>query len=359
MVCYYPIEGYLCKDGCWAASRKTPFSKKKCRDCESMSVPCSTCFGCRRSRTLQWAIRITHESKLYSQNCFLTLTYDKSRLPFRDFGAIPADVGLHYPDFQLFMKSLRERFNGCDSVSHPFFGQIDKKHNKPYPEFYNPIRFYMCGEYGEERGRPHFHVMLFNFNFPDRKFWRRTKSGQPIFRSAILEELWPYGNSEIGSVSFDSAAYVAGYVQKKVFGDKASDAYRWVDPDTGEIFMREPEFSGMSLKPGIAYGWLKQFYGDVYPDDFVVFKGLKFKPPKYYDKKYFDLTAKAHIEFEVGLDGFPYDFKQVFLSADMEAIKFERFLKAQEYLDNSSPERLMVREQVDKAQFAKSKRTLT
>lgn len=359
MVCYYPINGYLCKDGCWSASRKTPFSKRQCRNSESMTVPCSTCFGCRRARTLQWAIRITHESKLYNNNCFLTLTYDPLRLPNRYPDQLPADVGLCYADFQLFMKSLRERFQGCDLVSHPFYGQVDGRHGKPFPEFYKPIRFYMCGEYGEERGRPHFHVILFNFNFPDRKLWRRTKSGSPIYRSAVLEELWPYGNSEIGSVTFESAAYVAGYVQKKVFGDASADAYRWIDESTGEIFFREPEFSSMSLKPGIAYGWLKQFYGDVYPDDFVVFKGLKFKPPKYYDKKYFELTSTSHIEFETGLDGFPYNFKEVFLSADMEAIKHERFLKAQDYLDECTPDRLQVREQVDRARYSSSKRTLT
>ena len=94
----------------------------------------------------------------------------------------------------------------------------------------------MCGEYGENRGRPHFHACLFNFDFPDKKVWRKTSQGHPVWRSPSLEALWPYGFSEIGSVTFQSAAYVARYIMKKATGRDAEQVYEWTDPLTGEVF---------------------------------------------------------------------------------------------------------------------------
>ena len=37
------------------------------------------------------------------------------------------------------------------------------------------IRFYMCGEYGENFGRPHYHAILFNVDFLTKPFGVRLK----------------------------------------------------------------------------------------------------------------------------------------------------------------------------------------
>ena len=91
---------------------------------------------------------------------------------------------MDYRHFQLFMKRLRKEFAPTN------------------------IRFYMCGEYGEDFSRPHFHACLFNCFFGDRKRIPGGASGSPLYRSDILERLWPFGYSSIGDVTFESAAYV-------------------------------------------------------------------------------------------------------------------------------------------------------
>lgn len=139
------------------------------------------------------------------------------------------------------------------------------------------VRFFACGEYGSQKGRPHYHACLFGNDFPDRKLWR-VKKGVPLYRSSTLERLWPAGFSTIGDVTFESAAYVARYIMKKRLGKDAEEFYE----SRGVI----PEFQLMSLKPGIGAGWLEKYRMDAYPSDFVIVNGKKCKPPRYYDKIY-------------------------------------------------------------------------
>jgi hypothetical protein len=170
------------------------------------------------------------------------------------------------------------------------------------------IRFYHCGEYGEvcrvsgksrhnapagkfypSIGRPHYHALLFGFNFPDRELFKISPQGNHLYTSNILAELWPYGLAVIGDVSFQSAAYVARYVMKKVNGSKADEVdrfglrpYERMNLQTGEVFQCAPEYTTMSRRPGIGKDWYDKFKDDVFPHDYVVVNGVKCRPPKYY-----------------------------------------------------------------------------
>jgi len=270
-----------------------------------MSIPCGQCVGCRLERSRQWAIRCVHEASLHQHNCFVTLTYNDANLP--------PGQSLNYRHFQLFMKRLRKRLG-------------------------DDIRFYMCGEYGENFGRPHYHAILFNVDFPDKTVWRKTKTGHHQYRSKILEELWPFGNSEIGSVTFDSAAYCARYIMKKVTGEASSFHYCTIDPLTGEVLSeRTPEFNNMSRRPGLAKGWFDAFHAtDVAPHDHVVIRGRTMKPPKYYDYCYELLSPD-----------------------EMKKVKARRASAARKALDNSTPERLAAREAVVQANLSRLSRPLT
>lgn len=141
----------------------------------------------------------------------------------------------------------------------------------------NPIKFFHCGEYGENTQRPHHHACLFNFDFPDKTLWS-IRDGIRLYRSKSLERLWPFGHSTIGEVTFESAAYVARYVLKKITGEAAKAHYN------GRI----PEFCTMSrggrTGRGLAYQWFEKYTDDVYPKDFIVIRGKKIKVPKYYDR---------------------------------------------------------------------------
>ena len=243
MPCYHPMRAFRTADGSVVFHEKARFKIEG-----ELTLPCGQCIGCRLERSRQWAIRCVHESKMHKLNCFLTLTYDDAH--------IPENRSLDYKHFQGFMKRLRRRFHGI------------------------PIRFFMCGEYGESTARPHYHALIFGLDFPDKKYWRKSGSGSALFTSDVLSRLWSFGDAYIGDVTFESAAYCARYVLKKHVG--SGSTLHYTDPATGEI--RAKEFCHMSLKPGIGRPWLDRFQTDVYPHDYVVVRGNPSKPPKYYDR---------------------------------------------------------------------------
>ena len=134
-------------------------------------------------------------------------------------------------------------------------------------------------------GRPHYHACLFGFTFPD--ITERLVRGSVVKYSPSLEEIWGLGYCVIGDVTFESAAYVARYVTKKVTGKAAVDHYNEIDYSTGEI-LRElhPEYVTMSRRPGIASDWFDKYHSEIYGYDSVVVRGREMKPPKFYDGKY-------------------------------------------------------------------------
>lgn len=296
MPCYHPLKAMRSSSGITVLNSDSKLF--------NLQLPCGQCIGCRLERSRQWAVRCMHEASLHEHKCFITLTYDDVH--------IPHDGSLNHRHFQLFMKRLRKHFSTID------------------------IRYYMCGEYGGTLGRPHYHAILFGVNFADYTIWRKSDAGSSLYRSKILERLWPFGFSSIGSVTFESAAYVARYIMKKVNGDIASKHYSAVSTETGEIFQRTPEYNRMSLKPGIGANWFKKFSSDVYPRDAVVLDGTPSKPPRYYDK----LLSKDNI-------------------AVYDSIKMKRLLdNLDSFLDNT-PTRLNSKELVASAKVSKLRRSLT
>jgi len=288
--------------------------------CSPIEIACGQCSGCRLERSRQWAVRCLHESSLYENNCFLTLTYSPEALEKRGDKKWSVDVA----DYQLFMKRLRKKY--VPKNPHPLQTPAHTQHAEKHC-----IRYFHCGEYGETLGRPHYHACLFNHDFHDKTFHKLTKNGDKLYISESLKELWPHGDAYFGDVTFKSAAYVARYVMKKQTGDKATiidettglSHYEYLDEETGEIYLQDPEYTTMSRRPGIGANWLKKYKTDVYPDDFVIINGKKMQPPKFYDKKYFD----QHPE------------KQ-------DCIKEQRDKKADLHYYNNTPERLAVREKI-------------
>jgi hypothetical protein len=214
-------------------------------------VACGKCIECRLDKSRDWALRCMHELQTSEGGgCFVTLTYDDAHLP--------VDRSLDYRHFQLFMHRLRNRVEGAG-------------------------RFFMCGEYGDNFGRPHYHAILFDCVFDDLKYFRR-EGKIDLFTSDTLSDIWGNGFVTVGRVTMHSAGYVARYSLKKITGDDQGAAYQYLDPATGEVFDRIPPFSGQSLRPGIGYDWFMRFRGDVFPCDNVVFEGKKYPVPRYYRK---------------------------------------------------------------------------
>lgn len=318
MPCYSPLVGYKSRFLTDNGKRKIVFNRAHSLDGLVQQVPCGQCVGCRLERSRQWAIRCVHEASLYENNCFITLTYDNHHLP--------DDGSLHKIHFQNFMKRLRKHYCGLQSVEF-----IDQDGNV---KVINPIRFYHCGEYGEKFRRPHYHALLFNFDFLDKVFWKKVNESN-LYLSPSLQSLWPFGFSTIGDVTFQSAAYVARYIMKKVNGDLAKDHYTVVDDSSGEVIALQPEYNTMSRMPGIGNLWYREFEDDVYPHDYVVMNGAKMKPPKYYDSLY-EISNP---------DGY-------------EKIKLDRKIAALKHVDNNTPIRLAVRQKVQEARLGLLTRSL-
>lgn len=280
-----------------------------------MVVPCGRCIGCRLDRSRDWATRIANEASLHDENSFITLTYSDEHLP--------DDYSVSIRSLQLFMKRLRKEIAPVK------------------------CRFFACGEYGEDNGRPHYHIILFGYGFPDKTPWRQTKNGLVIHRSAELEKLWPYGYSEIGTVTAASGGYVARYVLKKVGGDAASEHYQRLNPLTGEIVWINPEFACMSTRPGIGRDWFNRYERDAFPSDFLVVDGKKVPIPNYYSKQ---LKDRFKNEGSNSTALVPRD--------DLDPIKRKRKERAKDHPENSTPERLATREESARLKQARFSRNL-
>ena len=303
--CYFPLIGYRSKELTARNKRKIVFNLKYALDDSELSIPCGKCIGCRFEKSRQWALRCVHEASLHEENCFITLTYSPEHLP--------ANHSLDKSHFQKFMKRLRKHFTGTT------------------------IRFYHCGEYGEKNNRPHYHACIFGMDFPDKVFQETTKNGDKLYRSPLLTKLWGKGEEQaqlIGELTFQTAAYTARYIMKKINGKDADEHYRHTDELTGEQHQIIPEYTTMSRRPGIAHDWYKNFKSDVYPSDQVIIKGIPMQPPKYYD---------SILEKE---NPFLYD-----------DIKHDRLINGEKYSDDNTPERLHVKHTVKQAQAKLLSRT--
>lgn len=240
MPCYGPITAYYPKAN--SGSKKLVFKITEGETGIPLKIPCGKCIGCKLEHSRQWALRCMNEKRLHTDSCFVTLTYNNDHLP-------PGGT-LVKADLQKFMKRLRK-------------------------EFGNGVRFFACGEYGEKTNRPHYHLLLLNKDFVDKK---PVSSGSEytLYASPLLSKLWTFGTHAIGDVNFESAAYVARYCTKKITGPKAAEHYNG----------RQPEFLVMSRRPGIGTGYLEKYHDEIYTHDNIIINGVPSSLPRFYDTKY-------------------------------------------------------------------------
>lgn len=293
MACYHPITGWRSRagkgqNGSWAIV----FNPKEGYLDKEVTIPCGQCIGCRLERSRQWAIRMVHESSMHDSNSFVTLTYNDDHLPDNN--------SLNKTDMQKFLKRLRKRY------------QTEK------------IRFFQCGEYGENFARPHHHLCLFGFDFTD-KYLYFQKNGYKYYRSPELEKLWTFGNTILTDLTFESAAYTARYCTKKITGKNADSYYGG----------RLPEYVTMSRRSGIGKEFWDKFKRDIIIGDRVVIRNdMQVKPAKYYDQLF-------HVEDP----------------AAYERTKNVRIKRAKLNATENTYQRLAVKEKIQQLRFKELKRS--
>lgn len=195
-------------------------------------IPCGKCIGCRLEASRQWANRLMLELKYHdpAECWFVTLTYDDENVPINYY--FDSQTGERKPVLSLSKAGIQ---------------QFHKNLRKHYPQ---GIRYYLAGEYGENTFRPHYHGIYFSLPLDPEKLvkWKVTDQGFTIFKCSELEEIWRCGNVMVSSVSWETCAYTARYVTKKLNG-QAAEFYT--------NFNLEPEFALMSRKPGIGCNYFE------------------------------------------------------------------------------------------------------
>lgn len=200
------------------------------------TVNCGRCAQCLKKKQLDWAFRLTHELQNSESACFLTLTYDDETVPVASAG-----YSLLRKDFQDFMKRLRKHANRTK------------------------IKYYACGEYGENTERPHYHAIVFNLPRPFDKY---------------VDKAWKHGHIHIGTVNEASIMYTTKYTLKGLKRRKAEEV---------DEFGREPEFTLMSNGLGIGYikNEIVRYLRQNGTKLLTLQGGVKKKLPRYYIEKMF------------------------------------------------------------------------
>lgn len=205
-----------------------------------VEIPCGCCLECKLDYARQWADRCMLEAQEHEKNCFITLTYDDTKVP-TSYGhnSITGEVNefmtLKKEHLQLFMKRLREYLSRHYGIT---------------------CRFFASGEYGSQTSRPHYHISLFGWmpeavdykGNPDLKLLKMSNLGYELYDSESIKKLWSYGNVMVTNMSWDTCNYVARYQVKKLKNSVPDSFYK----DTGI----EKEFVTMSRRPGIGMNWI-------------------------------------------------------------------------------------------------------
>lgn len=299
MPCFGPLTGYRPKAD--ANDKRLVFKKSESATGVGIKIPCGKCPGCKLEQSRQWAVRCMHEKRLHNASCFVTLTYDDAHLP--------PGYSLNKADLTNFLKRLRH-------------------------ETGPGLRFFACGEYGDNTSRPHYHLLLLNSDFNDKRI---VKSGSQynLYESPALSKLWPLGHHALGDVTFESAAYVARYCMKKRQNGKLTNDGR------------TPEYIVMSRRPGIGAGYFDRFKSEIINHDTIIVNGVPAALPRFYDNKLAGLTEMS-------------ETSKISLYTKFELVKLKRRRKLSSPLSRAdrSLRRLRTREVVTLAKLKLKAKTL-
>lgn len=188
-------------------------------------IPCGKCLGCRGDQARDWGIRCYHESQMHDQNAFLTLTYDDEHIVDK----------INPYDPRMFIKRLRKQLN-------------------------TPIRYFLCGEYGEKTKRPHYHAIIFGNDFRGGRY--TFSINKQLYGNKKLDEIWGKGTITIGPVTSSSAMYTAGYCAKKIG-----------DSDT---------FALQSRRPPIGMPWVRKYHDNIRRLESIQIDGNRYPLPRVY-----------------------------------------------------------------------------
>ena len=247
---------------------------------EFTEIPCGKCQSCRLDYSKEWMQRCMLEQKLWAYNEMITLTYDEEHLPKQ----IGANIKENDVNFETGEINPETKFKEVPTLKKDDVQKFLKRLRRYWQYNYGQdnIRFYMCGEYGDQKGRPHYHLLMFNFEVHDKEFYKYSKKGFKMYHSQVIEDLWGKGHIELNEVNAETCAYVARYIMKKQKGGNAKEL--------AELKGQVPEYTNCSRKPGIGGNYFEEHKEQIYSSDKIYIntgKGLDTAlPSKYFDRLY-------------------------------------------------------------------------
>lgn len=207
----------------------------KIKDVE-FPVRCGKCLPCKKRRRNEWSLRLEHEYLFSDSAFFITLTYEDKHLPYHYW----QNKYIHETNPISKKKKVIKRWKEKVYTDKPTLNRKDvqdylKRIRHAQTKFYKGkavipknIRYYACAEYGEKTHRPHYHIILFNFD---------------VDNIAQLDNKWTKGFTQIAELNSARINYTAKYMFKH-FNIK----------DT-----REKPYSLMSKKPIIGQAYLNNY----------------------------------------------------------------------------------------------------
>lgn len=211
----------------------------------SFPLPCRKCSECLQKRSKDLAVQATMEARSHEENSVLILTYDNDHL---------GDNILDYDHIRVFQKRLRR--------------YVDYHYGKK-------IKFLTVGEYGDKKGRMHWHMIVFGWKPKSEEQLEPYLGGKyrtdVRYRSRKLKELWKFGYVDVDEATDGNIFYVARYVQKKfVVGcdlDSSKSSSR-----------REKKTASQALGLDYFFSYLRQFL----KTKRIVLNGFRYGFPRYF-----------------------------------------------------------------------------
>jgi hypothetical protein len=209
-------------------------------------APCGRCINCKLQKANNWATRCLHESNYHEHNMFVTLTYDTAHLPL--------DESVHKHHFQNFMKRLRHQTR-------------------------NTLKYLACGHYGDQNGRPHYHAILYGLEPLSHELGpppAGTSAGHQVIKGP-LTNAWKYGIVHIGTVTYQSARYVAQYL---LHGHRP--------PGKAPVFL--------TMSKGMGERWIKDNLHLINQETGITINGTHVSIPRYYHQKIKEIQGEKPVE---------------------------------------------------------------
>lgn len=227
-------------------------------------VPCGRCPNCRKRRVDDWVFRLQQEERTALSSLFVTLTYDVNTVPLSGIGKMTLDDD-HPTNFFKRLRYYENKQFSRKKRPDLYFKALSKS-GKPTWKPVFPIRYYLCAEYGTNRWRPHYHIILLNV--------KDTRN---------ISKAWTDGAVDIRTVSGNAIAYTVGYINK----------LKRVPQFPGDD--RQPEFSRMSQGLGESFltpEMVRYFKADLTRLYCTKKDGGLIAIPRYYRKKLFTTGAE-------------------------------------------------------------------